>query len=210
VGRVQQVLEVCGLEEVADRPVGQYSLGMGQRLGIAAALLGDPPVLVLDEPVNGLDPDGIIWIRNLLRSLAREGRTVLLSSHLMSEMAQTAEDLVVVGRGRLITQTTVREVVARAGGGRVTVRTPEPERLVPLLRSRDLAVTVDAEDPTRLHLVGTSTDEVGRLAAQHSAVLLELSAVQGSLEEAYLELTADAAQYRGAPTLDRTVQEVAA
>ena len=126
VRRVQQVLDVCGLTDVADRPVGQYSLGMGQRLGIAAALLGDPPVLVLDEPVNGLDPEGIIWIRTLLRSLADEGRTVLLSSHLMTEMALNAEDLVVVARGRLVAQTTVEEVVRRAGGGRVSVRTPDP------------------------------------------------------------------------------------
>jgi ABC-2 type transport system ATP-binding protein len=195
--RVQQVLEVCGLEDVADRPVGQYSLGMGQRLGIAGALLGDPPVLVLDEPVNGLDPEGIIWIRELLRSLAAEGRTVLLSSHLMSELALTAQDLVVVGRGRLIAQTTVDEVVARAGGGRVTVRTPEPDRLAELLRARGLAPTADPDDPTRLQLSGTSTDDVGRLSAQHAVTVLELAAEQGSLEQAYLELTADAAQFRG-------------
>ena len=209
--RVQQVLEVCGLEEVADRPAGQFSLGMGQRLGIAGALLGDPPVLVLDEPVNGLDPEGIIWIRNLLRSLAREGRTVLLSSHLMSEMALTAEDLVVVGRGRLIAQTTVEEVVARAGGGRVTARTPDPGRFAQVLRADGFDVTADPDEPTRLHLVGTSTDEIGPLAARHAVTLLELSAEQGSLEQAYLELTAGAAQYRGSTSADvPTAVEVAA
>jgi ABC-2 type transport system ATP-binding protein len=211
VRRVQEVLEVCGLEDVADRPVGSYSLGMGQRLGIAAALLGDPPVLVLDEPVNGLDPEGIIWIRTLLRSLASEGRTVLLSSHLMSEMAMTAQDLVVVGRGRLIAQTTVDDVVARAGGGRVTVRTTESGRLGALLRSAGIDAEPDPDDPTRLLLSGTSTDDVGRLAGQHGVTVLELSAQQGSLEQAYLELTASAVQYRGSTLPDvPTVQEVAA
>ena len=208
--RVQEVLEVCGLAEVADRPVGSYSLGMGQRLGIAAALLGDPPVLVLDEPVNGLDPEGIIWIRTLLRSLASEGRTVLLSSHLMSEMAMTAQDLVVVGRGRLIAQTTVEEVVARAGGGRVTVRSPESGRLTSLLRGAGLDPVADTDDPTRLHLSGVRTDDVGRLAAQHGITVLELSEQQGSLEQAYLEMTAGAAQYRGSAGRDVDVQEVAA
>ena len=209
--RVQQVLELCGLADVADRPVGQYSLGMGQRLGIAAALLGDPPVLVLDEPVNGLDPEGIIWIRTLLRSLAAEGRTVLLSSHLMSEMALTAEDLVIVGRGRLLAQTTVDEVVARAGGGRVSVRTPEPDRLGDLLRAGGVVVATDGGDPTRLRLVGTSTDDVGRTAARHGVTLLELSAEQGSLEQAYLDLTAGVTQYRSTEVgVTPARQEVAA
>ncbi len=194
--RVDAVLERCGLSEVADRPAGTFSLGMGQRLGLAVALLGDPPVLVLDEPVNGLDPEGIIWIRTLLRSLAAEGRTVLLSSHLMSEMAMTAEDLVVVGRGRLIAQTTVADVVDRAAGGRVEVRTPEPDRLRALLQADGL--DVQDRDAGRLLVTATSTDEVGRLAARHAVTLLELTAVQGSLEEAYLAMTADAAQYVGA------------
>jgi ABC-2 type transport system ATP-binding protein len=194
---VQAVLEVCGLEDVADRPVGQFSLGMGQRLGVAAALLGDPAVLVLDEPVNGLDPEGIIWIRELLRALADEGRTVLLSSHLMTEMAMTAQDLVVVGRGRLIAQTTVPEVIAAAGGGQVTVRTPAPAKLAGLLRSRGLEPQPDVGEPTRLRVAGSSTDDVGRLAAQHGVIVLELTAVQASLEQAYLELTAGAAEYTG-------------
>ena len=208
--RVQHVLEVSGLEDVADRPVGQFSLGMGQRLGIAVALLGDPPVLVLDEPVNGLDPEGIIWIRTLLRSLAAEGRTVLLSSHLMSEMALTAEDLVIVGRGRLIAQTTVDEVVARAGGGRVLLRTPEAGRLAAVLRAAGHPVTEDPDEPTRLRLRGTSTDDVGRLAGAHGIVLLELSAEQGSLEQAYLELTAGAPQFSGGAPVDGTPHGVAA
>jgi ABC-2 type transport system ATP-binding protein len=195
--RVQAVLEVCGLEDVADRPVGQFSLGMGQRLGVAGALLGDPAVLVLDEPVNGLDPEGIIWIRELLRALADEGRTVLLSSHLMTEMAMTAQDLVVVGRGRLIAQTTVPEVIAAAGGGQVTVRTPAPAKLAGLLRSRGLEPQPDVGEPTRLRVAGSSTDDVGRLAAQHGVIVLELTAVQASLEQAYLELTAGAAEYTG-------------
>ena len=196
VRRVQEVLGVCGLEDVADRPVGQYSLGMGQRLGIAAALLGDPPVLVLDEPVNGLDPDGIIWIRELLRSLAREGRTVLLSSHLMSEMAMTATDLVVIGRGRLITQTTVAQVIDSAAGTAVRVRTPDPERLTRVLRDAGLAVEPD-EDPPSLLVRTATTDHVGRLAAAQGVVLLELTRRQASLEDAYLQLTREVAQYRG-------------
>ena len=194
--RVDAVLERCGLTAVADRPAGTFSLGMGQRLGLAVALLGDPPVLVLDEPVNGLDPEGIIWIRTLLRSLAAEGRTVLLSSHLMSEMAMTADALVVVGRGRLIAQTTVADVVGRAAGGRVEVRSTEPDRLRALLREDGL--DVQAGEAGRLLVTATTTDEVGRLAARHAVTLLELTAVQGSLEEAYLQMTADAAQYVGA------------
>ncbi len=209
--RVQEVLAVCGLEDVADRPVGQYSLGMGQRLGIAAALLGVPPVLVLDEPVNGLDPEGIIWIRTLLRSLASEGRTVLLSSHLMSEMAMTASDLVVIGRGRLIAQTTVEEVVTRAGGARVTVRTPDRGRLASLLAAAGRDAVADPDDATRLQVSGARTDDVGRLAATHGITVLELSAQQGSLEQAYLELTSAAVQYRGSEvTRPAAPQEVAA
>jgi ABC-2 type transport system ATP-binding protein len=144
---VQQVLDLCGLGEVADEPAGQFSLGMGQRLGIASALLGDPPVLVLDEPVNGLDPDGIIWIRELLRSLADEGRTVLLSSHLMSEMAMTATDLVVIGRGALIAQTTVADVLDSAPGSGVTVRTPDEARLRQVLTAAGLTVSRDEQQP---------------------------------------------------------------
>ncbi|MGY1700245.1 ABC transporter ATP-binding protein [Geodermatophilus sp. SYSU D00766] len=200
-GRVGEVLATCGLEEVASRPVGGFSLGMSQRLGLAGALLGDPAVLVLDEPVNGLDPEGIIWIRGLLQDLAAEGRTVLLSSHLMSEMAMTAHDLVVIGRGRLLAQTTVAEVTARAEGTGVRVRTPDPQTLADLLQARGLEVTADGprvdDGGDALWVRAGSTDEVGRIAAEHAVTLLELSARQGSLEDAYLQLTADAAQYRG-------------
>jgi ABC-2 type transport system ATP-binding protein len=195
--RVQQVLDLCGLSEVADEPAGQFSLGMGQRLGIAGALLGDPPVLVLDEPVNGLDPDGIIWIRELLRSLADQGRTVLLSSHLMSEMAMTATDLIIIGRGALIAQTTVADVLDSAPGSGVTVRTPDEARLRQVLTAAGLTVSRDEQQPLALLVQGASTDQVGRLAAAHGLVLLELSRREASLEEAYLQLTRDAAQYRG-------------
>ncbi|MGY1615845.1 ABC transporter ATP-binding protein [Geodermatophilus sp. SYSU D00691] len=199
-GRVHEVLATCGLEEVARRPVGGFSLGMSQRLGLAGALLGDPALLVLDEPVNGLDPEGIIWIRELLQELAAEGRTVLLSSHLMSEMAMTAHDLVVIGRGRLLAQTTVADVTARAEGSGVRVRTPDPEAFADLLRARGLEVSSDgplAGDREALWVRAGSTDEVGRIAAAHAVTLLELTARQGSLEEAYLQLTGEAAQYRG-------------
>lgn len=196
--RVQHVLELCGLAEVADRPpAGRFSLGMGQRLGLAGALLGDPSVLVLDEPVNGLDSDGIIWIRRLLRSLADEGRTVLLSSHLMSELARTADDLIVIGRGRLIAQNTVAAVVESAAGTAVRVRTPDADRLTDLLRADGLTVARDSDDPTHLTVRTGSTDRVGQLAAAHAVTLLELTLRRASLEEAYLQLTSDAAQYRG-------------
>ncbi|MGY1671577.1 ABC transporter ATP-binding protein [Geodermatophilus sp. SYSU D00710] len=201
--RVGEVLATCGLEDAARRPVGGFSLGMSQRLGLAGALLGDPAVLVLDEPVNGLDPEGVIWIRELLRELAGEGRTVLLSSHVMSEMAVTAHDLVVIGRGRLLAQTTVADVTARAEGSGVRVRTPDPRAVADLLRARGLEVTPDGppDDDGRgaLWVRAGSTDEVGRIAAEHGVTLLELSARQGSLEDAYLQLTAEVAQYRGRP-----------
>ena len=207
--RVDQVLELCGLAEVAERPAGQYSLGMAQRLGIAGALLGDPAVLVLDEPVNGLDPDGIIWIRGLLRSLAAEGRTVLLSSHLMSEMAMTAQDLVVIGGGSLLRQTTVAQLVADAGGSSVRVRTPDAGRFGQLLEAAGLRARPDEADPTLLDVAGASTDTVGRLAAAHAVTLLELSPQQASLEAAYLELTAGATQYRGTASSTRRHEDAA-
>ena len=162
--RVDEVIGMAGLDDVAGKRVGGFSLGMGQRLGIASALLGDPSVLVLDEPVNGLDPEGVLWIRNLLTGLAAEGRTVFVSSHLMSEMAQTATRLVVVGRGRLIADTTVEEFVARAGGGAVTVRTPQAARLRDLLLGPDITVT--SEQSGVLQRAGTDrrTDRHHRLA----------------------------------------------
>jgi ABC-2 type transport system ATP-binding protein len=195
--RVDEVVEAVGLGEVARRRAGGFSLGMGQRLGIAAALLGDPATVILDEPVNGLDTEGIRWIRSLLRGLAAEGRTVFVSSHLMSEMALTAQHLIVIGRGRLIADTGVEEFVARAAPGVVRVRSTDPAALATLLRSREVAVS-EAGDGA-LAVSGLSTDQVGRLAGGAGITLLELTAQQASLEEAFIDLTRDAVEFR-APT----------
>ena len=194
--RVGQVLDLVGLQGVAGTRAGGFSLGMGQRLGIAAALLGDPPVLMLDEPVNGLDPEGVVWIRTLLKSLAAEGRTVFLSSHLMSEMAMTADRLIIIGRGRLITETTIAEFLANGSGNYVRVRTPQAAALATLLETRGATITFQAEDT--LHVTGTSTDEIGELARAHGLTLQELSTHQVSLEQRYLELTGDSVDYRPA------------
>ncbi|MBY8343039.1 ABC transporter ATP-binding protein [Streptomyces spinosirectus] len=191
--RVQQVLKRVGLGDVAGRRVGGFSLGMRQRLGIAAALLGDPPVLILDEPVNGLDPEGIVWIRTLLKSLATEGRTVFVSSHLMSEMAQTADHLVVIGRGRLLADSSVEAFVGRTSRNEVRVVTPQSTELAGLLT--DHGVHVRAVDGERLVATGTDVSTVGRLAADHRIVLLELAAQSASLEEAFMELTRDSADH---------------
>jgi ABC-2 type transport system ATP-binding protein len=195
--RVDEVVEAVGLESVARRRAGGFSLGMGQRLGIAAALLGDPRTVILDEPVNGLDTEGIRWIRSLLQSLAAEGRTVFVSSHLMSEMALTAQHLIVIGRGRLIADTGVQEFIARAAPGMVRARSTDPEALAALLRSRDVAVSEDGDGA--LAVAGVSTDQVGRLAGAAGITLLELTAQQGSLEEAFVDMTRDAVEFR-APT----------
>jgi ABC-2 type transport system ATP-binding protein len=195
--RVDEVVEAVGLESVARRRAGGFSLGMGQRLGIAAALLGDPRTVILDEPVNGLDTEGIRWIRSLLQSLAAEGRTVFVSSHLMSEMALTAQHLIVIGRGRLIADTGVEEFIARAAPGMVRARSTDPEALAALLRSRDVAVSEDGDGA--LAVAGVSTDQVGRLAGAAGITLLELTAQQGSLEEAFVDMTRDAVEFR-APT----------
>ncbi|TGB15107.1 ABC transporter ATP-binding protein [Streptomyces sp. MZ04] len=194
--RVEQVLDVVGLTSVARRRAGGFSLGMSQRLGIAAALLGDPPVLMLDEPVNGLDPDGVLWIRNLLKALAAEGRTVFLSSHLMSEMALTADRLVIIGRGRLITETSIEDFIRSGTGNFVRVRTPQPEQLTELLQSR--GATVVRRPADSLHITGSSSDEVGELARAHDVTLLELSAQQQTLEERYMELTSESVDFRTA------------
>jgi ABC-2 type transport system ATP-binding protein len=167
---------------------------MGRRLGIAAALLGDPKVLMLDEPVNGLDPEGVLWIRTLLKSLAAEGRTVLLSSHLMSEMARTADRLIIIGRGRLIAQTTVERFLAEGTGNRVRVRTPQADELAALLQARGANVMRDADGA--LKISGASTDDVGALARANGVTLHELSSQQVSLEQRYLELTAASVDYR--------------
>jgi ABC-2 type transport system ATP-binding protein len=192
--RVDEVIGMAGLDDVAGKRVGGFSLGMGQRLGIAQALLGDPSVLVLDEPVNGLDPEGVLWIRNLLKGLAAEGRTVFVSSHLMSEMAQTAARLVVVGRGRLIADTTVEEFVARAGGGAVTVRTPQAARLRELLLGPDITVT--SEQSGVLHVQGLAAEQVGTIAWQARLPIFELTTTHASLEEAFMQLTDDSVDFR--------------
>jgi ABC-2 type transport system ATP-binding protein len=202
--RVDEVIDMVGLGEVARKRVGGFSLGMGQRLGIASALLGDPRVVVLDEPVNGLDPEGVLWIRNLLKGLAAEGRTVFVSSHLMSEMALTATRLVVIGRGRLIADTTVDEFVARAGGGGVTVRTPQAARLRELLLGPDITVTSQQSD--LLTVQGLSAEQIGQTAWQARLPVYELTPQQASLEEAFMRLTDDSVDFRS----HNTTQEVAA
>ena len=196
--RVDEVIDAVGLGEVARRRAGGFSLGMGQRLGIAAALLGDPATVILDEPVNGLDTEGIRWIRSLLQALAAEGRTVFVSSHLMSEMALTAQHLIVIGRGRLIADTGMEEFVARAEPGVVRVRSTDPAALAALLRSREVAVS-EATDGA-LAVSGLSTDQVGRLAGGAGITLLELTAQQASLEEAFIDLTRDAVEFRAPMT----------
>ncbi len=196
--RVQQLIERVGLESVARRRSGTFSLGMGQRLGIAAALLGDPAVLMFDEPVNGLDPEGILWARNLLKGLAAEGRTVFVSSHLMSEMAQTAEHLIVIGRGKLLADMGVAEFVRRSSKQSVRVRSPDAQRLVELLQSPE--VTVDRLEPGLLEVTGLSAAQVGERAAANQLVLHELTPVAASLEEAFMELTRDEVEYQATLT----------
>ena len=191
--RVDQLLDLVGLTEVASKRVGGFSLGMGQRLGIAAALLGDPATLILDEPVNGLDPEGILWIRNLLKALAREGRTVFVSSHLMSEMALTADHLIVIGRGRLIADVSVAEFTQRASSDLVHLRSPEAERLRTLLVGPGIHVTSTA--PDRLEVIGMLSDQIGDIAAANAIALHELVPHQASLEQAFMELTRDSVEY---------------
>ena len=196
--RVDAVLELTGLAGAAARRAGGFSLGMSQRLGIAAALLGDPPVLLLDEPVNGLDPDGVVWIRTLLRALAAEGRTILLSSHLMSEMALTADRLVIIGRGRLIAQATMADFLADGTGGQVTVRSPQAAELAAVLRAQ--GITVTRAEGEALTVTGAATEAIGQAARDNGIILTGLSASQATLEDRYMELTRDAADYRAAPS----------
>jgi ABC-2 type transport system ATP-binding protein len=195
--RVDAMIGLVGLDDVAGKRVGGFSLGMGQRLGIASALLGDPGTLLLDEPVNGLDPEGILWIRNLLKSLAAEGRTVFVSSHLMSEMAVTASELIVVGRGRLIASGSVDEVIRAASGGAVLVRTREAERLGALLAGEGRRIEVLG--PDTLQISGMESEAVGLIAAQAAIALIELVPQQATLEEAFMEITRDAVEFHGAP-----------
>jgi ABC-2 type transport system ATP-binding protein len=192
--RVDEVLGITGLDGVAGQRAGGFSLGMTRRLGVAAALLGDPAVLLLDEPVNGLDPDGVAWIRGLLRELAAQGRTVFLSSHLMSEMETTADHLIVIGRGRLIADEPLAEFTRAAAAGYVQLRSPQQDRLARLLREAG-AVTGPGPGGSLL-VTGASAAEVGELAARHGITLHELMARKASLEEAFMKLTRDAVEYR--------------
>jgi ABC-2 type transport system ATP-binding protein len=193
--RVEEMLGLVGLDEVAGKRAGGFSLGMGQRLGIAAALLGDPGVLLLDEPVNGLDPEGIRWIRNLLKDLAAEGRTVFVSSHLMSEVAVTATDLLVVGRGRLIASGSVEELILRASSGAVRVRTTEADRLASLLSGQGRRIQRMGTDA--LQVSGMDSAAIGMIAAREGIALIELTPQQATLEEAFMEITRDAVEFHG-------------
>ncbi|MFE9449905.1 ABC transporter ATP-binding protein [Streptomyces sp. NPDC006739] len=199
--RVEEVIELTGLQSVAKRRAGAFSLGMGQRLGIAAALLGDPATLMLDEPVNGLDPEGVLWIRNLLTQLASEGRTVFVSSHLMSEMALVADHLIVVGRGRLLADTTVQDLVRQAGGDTVTVASDQAARLREVLSGPGVEIT-GAVGSEELQVTGLSAREIGLKAAEHRIALFELSSKTVSLEQAFMDLTSDAVEYHGTTTLE--------
>ncbi|KUO10315.1 ABC transporter ATP-binding protein [Streptomyces sp. DSM 15324] len=194
--RVDEVIELAGLTSVAGKRVGAFSLGMGQRLGIASALLGDPAIIMLDEPVNGLDPEGVLWVRNLLRSLADEGRAVMLSSHLMSETALIADHLVIIGRGRLLADTTVDDFTRQAGGGGVKVATAEAARLRALLAGPD--VTISSASAEELLVAGRSAHEIGAIAAQHGVALYELTPQAVSLETAFMDLTRDVVEYQSA------------
>ncbi|HEX8306089.1 MAG TPA: ATP-binding cassette domain-containing protein [Jatrophihabitans sp.] len=200
--RVDEVIDLVGLHDVAGKRAGGFSLGMGQRLGVASALLGNPKTVVLDEPVNGLDPEGVLWMRTMLKGLAADGHTVFVSSHLMSEMAQTATRLVVVGRGRLIADTTVEEFVARASQNSVIVRTPEAAQLRSLLRAP--GITVTSEQPDLLRVDGVTAEHIGTIAWQARVPLFELAVQQASLEEAFMHLTRDAVEYRSTEIAGRT------
>jgi ABC-2 type transport system ATP-binding protein len=196
-GRVDEVINMVGLESVARKRVGSFSLGMGQRLGVAAALLGDPATVILDEPANGLDPEGIRWIRNLLKGLAADGKTVFLSSHLMSEMEQTAEHLIVIGKGRMIADMSVEAFVAQASSGApVRVRTPDSAALTAALIGA--GARVSAEQDGALAVQGLTTEQVGEIAAAEQLVLHELTPVQVSLEDAFMSITKDSVEYQQA------------
>ncbi|WP_435298084.1 ABC transporter ATP-binding protein [Streptomyces sp. YPW6] len=197
--RVEEVIDLAGLTNAAHRRVKGFSLGMGQRLGVAAALLGDPATVILDEPVNGLDPEGVRWIRTLLTSLAAEGRTVLVSSHLMSEMALTADHLIVIGRGRLLADTTVAELIRSAGGASVRVVTPQPEELGARLSAPNVTVTAAPGPIPEAHellIRGVDAAHIGRVAATHALTLHELTPQTVSLEQAFMDLTQESVEHR--------------
>ncbi|MGW7008161.1 ABC transporter ATP-binding protein [Streptomyces sp. NPDC054933] len=203
--RVDEVIELAGLGAVARKRAGAFSLGMGQRLGIAAALLGDPQTVMLDEPVNGLDPEGVLWIRNLLTGLAAEGRTVFVSSHLMSEMALTATRLIVVGRGKLLANTTVEQLIEDAGGRSVTVATADPARLRELLLGPGVEIT-GAPGSEELAVTGLTTRQIGAIAFEHGIAVYELTSRTVSLEEAFMAMTGEAVEYHAGtlPTSTRS------
>lgn len=200
--RVRQVLELAGLESVAGKRVGGFSLGMGQRLGIATALLGDPGIVILDEPVNGLDPEGVRWVRTLMRTLAAEGRTVLLSSHLMSEMSQTADRLIVLGRGRILADGTVGDVVTKVTRQVVRVRTHDGARLMAAIADAHVSVSTVGDDA--YEITGLSAELVAAAASAAGIVLYEVMTSSGSLEDAYLALTAGDVEYRSSLTSTAT------
>ena len=203
--RVDEVIDLVGLRSVARKRAGGFSLGMGQRLGIAAAMLGDPEVLVLDEPVNGLDPEGVLWIRNLMKQLAAEGRTVFVSSHLMNEMAVTADHLIVIGRGKLIADCTTKEFIERSSEKSVLVRSPDAPALSEAVGSAGGIVT-PVEDGT-LRITHLEAPRIGELAAQHRLVLHELTPQKASLEEAFMELTRTSVEYGEHGPVHGTVTE---
>ncbi|WP_203924805.1 AAA family ATPase, partial [Rugosimonospora africana] len=194
--RVGEVLDLVGLAEVARKRARGFSLGMGQRLGIAAALLGDPKILMFDEPVNGLDPEGILWIRNLMKSLAADGRTVFVSSHLMSEMENTADHLLVIGRGRMIADCTVQEFIDQNSELAVRIRTPEPTKMAELVTGAGGQAVPDGEGA--LLISQLAMDRIGDLAFDNGVRLHELSPLQASLEQAFMELTRDTVEYHAA------------
>jgi ABC-2 type transport system ATP-binding protein len=205
--RIGELIDLVGLQDVARKRAGTFSLGMSQRLGIATALLGDPHTFTLDEPVNGLDPEGIHWIRNLLKGLAAEGRTVFVSSHLMSEMALTADHLIVIGRGRLIADLSVDEFVRRASKNIVRVRSPQASLLRDLVVGPD--VVVETVEPGVLEVVGLSAEQIGDAAAEHGFVLHELTPQHASLEEAFMDLTRDDVEFKTAQAAAEPEEAVA-
>jgi ABC-2 type transport system ATP-binding protein len=198
--RIDEVIDLVGLHDVARKRVQAFSLGMFQRLGIACALLGDPATLVLDEPSNGLDPEGVLWIRTLLKGLAAQGRTIFVSSHHMSEMALTADHLIVIGRGQLIADTTVQEFVRKAASNAVRVRTPDAQRLAEALAESGASVSRDGS-PDVLEVRGLDAEQVGRTALTHQILLFELTSEQASLEEAFMRMTHEALEFQGGAVL---------
>lgn len=198
--RVDEVLEMVGLTEVAKKSAGSFSLGMGQRLGIASALLADPSVIMLDEPVNGLDPDGILWIRHLLKQLASEGRTVFVSSHLMSEMEQTAEHLIIVGKGKVLADISMNDFIAQASGRTVEIISPDVAQLADILINEGALVTL-SKDREKVNVTNITAPQIGIIAQKNNFTLYGLTTVEASLEEAFMEITQNSIEFHGATTI---------